>query len=398
MTQPRKTKNELIRIAHEEPLRFEAEGYFSDLIHENTKLTFKDLREMTKEVYSMNESSLLEESDASKGNLGDLNRKETEKRIQKFNDKIDNKFRDVTKPERKLILAEGDSWFNFPRFVDDIIDHLMEEDNFAIYPIAYGGDWITNIIYEEKYVEELSLLRPDVFLVSGAGNDMVGANKAAVMVNPTKNPDSKYKTRQDVISYWDNDIPKSWINHSKDKDDVYEGQQYLTKHFYTFVIIMKANYYLIFNSISKSSQFEKMVIITQGYDYAIPSLKNHFSWRYPFQFFINKFMDTGKWLSRPMALKGILDDKQQRRIVKAMIFILNEMFITLANDFNKSINQSMIKHLDCRNIARQQNDWFDELHLKSHKFKEVATAYTNIINGKAGDSNIIAGSDYIHPL
>ena len=85
-----------------------------------------------------------------------------------------------------MILAEGDSWFQFPICVKDIIDWLIKEDNFAVYCIAAGGDWIANIIYEEKYIEELSVHALDVFLMSGGGNDMVGGNKLAVMVSPKK--------------------------------------------------------------------------------------------------------------------------------------------------------------------------------------------------------------------
>ena len=35
-----------------------------------------------------------------------------------------------------------------------------------------------------EYVEELSLLHPDVFLISGGGNDLVGSKRLAAIVDP----------------------------------------------------------------------------------------------------------------------------------------------------------------------------------------------------------------------
>ena len=42
-------------------------------------------------------------------------------------------FRDLKDKEKKIILAEGDSWFNYPIILTDIIDRIRMEKNFALY-------------------------------------------------------------------------------------------------------------------------------------------------------------------------------------------------------------------------------------------------------------------------
>ena len=119
-----------------------------------------------------------------------------------------------------------------------------------------------------------------------------------------------------------------------------------------------------------------MKIIVHGYDYAIPSFKKRFSLKNVCQYPLNKLIDTGKWLARPLSIKGITDPETQRKIVKFMIFEFNEMLKTVADEFDN------VYHLDCRSIAPNHDDWFDELHLKPHNFRKVAGVYSKLINGE----------------
>lgn len=148
-------------------------------------------------MFDQNEKSLLEASDATTGSIGGANRLSTKKRRAVFKHKINNGFR---KDGNKIILAEGDSWFLFPFFIKDIVDHLIDKEDCAVYSMAYGGDWLTNIIYEGKYVEEVSLLSPDVFLISGGGNDLVGSYRIACMVDINPGYRAKYTNPSDIIS------------------------------------------------------------------------------------------------------------------------------------------------------------------------------------------------------
>ena len=380
-------------MALDEPLAFIQQNKFEEFrklgpengeaLDSDKHLTFQDLREMLKEVYSMTEKSLLKQSDGSLGFLGEKNKESTEKRLKKFNTKIDKGF-DRNKVKNKIILAEGDSWFQFPVNVKDIVDWLLKHKNFAVYSMAYGGDWLSNIIYEEKYIEELSIHQPDIFLMSGGGNDMVGDSKLAAMVSNHKDfqANQKYSGIEDLKGF--EDLTDT------DREEIIQGQEYITNKFYAFLIIMKAQYYLALHSIyEQTGKFKGMKTLLQGYDYAIPFIKDRFSFRYPLQWLINKMVDTGKWLSRPMRFKGITNDKEQRKIVKFMIFEFNEMLKDITSYFEN------VHHIDCRGIAKGHHDWFDELHLKSHVFKKVAKVYSMFINGKIEGKKSIKVIDYV---
>lgn len=338
-------------------------SYLSPLTNKyNVQEALKDLRECVRQIYDLNEESLRQTSNANTGTIGKLNRRSTRLRQKNYFKRIVNQ-----KPDMQYIriYAEGDSWFLFPTFVKDIIDWLEKNENYPIYSDAYGGDWITNILYEGQYIEALSIHAPDVFLISGGGNDLVGNNRMAVMVSSSGNQKPKHNEQT--------------LTHLKEEERklILMSQKYITKDFYAFIWTMKAQYTLLFKGIyNNTSKFSDMVSITQGYAYPYPKKGNNFSWRYPIQPIVNSFLGTGKWLFRPLMIKGILDTQLQRAIVMTFIYEFNEMLIDVARNF---IN---VYHIDCRDIPKRQEDWFDELHLKSHKFKEVAARFKDLIDEK----------------
>ncbi len=72
-------------------------------------------------------------------------------------------------------------------------------------------------------------------------------------------------------------------------------------------------------------------------------------------------------------IKGITNEATSRNIIKALIFEVNYLFTELAHTFPN------VYHIDCRGTATGFNDWFDELHLHSKKFKQIAEAYKHCI-------------------
>ncbi len=363
------TRQELINILLSDPLRFDRENLMGDLLKE--KLTFDDIRHCIRRIYNLTESQLKETSNANEGIMGRLNRKSTAKRMRKFKRRI-KKIQDTGK--RKIIYAEGDSWFQFPLFISDIIDWLNRFNNKRniIYSDAYGGDWITNIIYESQYVSALSVLKPDFFLISGGGNDLVGNNRLAIMVRKDDEPEGlcvKYRSIDEIID--------------PDLDDnrrkmIFTAQKYITKEFYAFLLTIKAQYILLFKSIYNSrSPHKDMISITQGYDYAVPGMRPKHKILHLFQAFVNWIVDNGGWLERPLNIRGIFNPEIQKAILTAFIYEFNLIFISLA----KNPEFGNLYHIDCRGLADKPECWFDELHYKSRIFKKVAEAYQSIIGG-----------------
>lgn len=366
-------KNEpLLKKMLKNPLGFSSadfnaliDSYKSETNTYNVEEALNDFRECVRRIYDLNEDRLRETSNANIGMLGKLNRRSTKARQKNYFKRVENQ-----KPGTKYIriYAEGDSWFLFPTFVKDIIDWLKKNENYLIYSDAYGGDWITNILYEGQYIEALTIHAPHVFLISGGGNDLVGNERMAVMVSNT--PQDIKHTEQTLAHITD-------IEHRR---LMLSAQRYITKEFYAFIWTMKAQYTMLFNGLyNNTDKFEHMISITQGYAYPFPKKGNNFSWRYPLQPIVNALIGSGKWLFRPLMIKGILEPEVQRAIVMTFLYEYNEMLLQIEKAFKN------VHHIDCRDIPLKENDWYDELHLKSHKYKEVALRYKNVIDDKTND-------------
>lgn len=319
-----------------------------------------DFRECIKQIYDLNEDKLRETSNANSGTLGKLNRRSTDKRQKAYFNKVENQ-----QPGKTYIriYAEGDSWFQYPLFVKDIIDWLEDHDDFLIYTDAYGGDWITNILYEGQYIEALTTHLPNVFLVSGGGNDLVGNSRMAVMVS--RNPDQRPKHTAETLA---------GVSDAEVKRRLLDAQPYITKEFYAFIWTMKAQYTILFKGIYENTRkFRDMITIMHGYAYPYPKKGKSYSLRYPLKPVANALMKSGQWLFRPLMLRGILDAELQRSIVMAFIYEFNEMLIDVAANFEN------VHHIDFRDIPKKRSDWYDEIHLTSHKYQEAAGRIRSLI-------------------
>ncbi len=346
----------------------------------NTKEAFQDMRHCIQRIYDLNEQQLLETSNANSGLLGKFNRKITHIRQKLYFRRVSNQ---KESKNYVRIYAEGDSWFLFPVFVRDIVDWLKKRKDFLIYSDAFGGDWITNIIYEGQYIESLSTYSPDIFLISGGGNDMVGNNRLAVMVSGKGDQPPKYSK--------ENPLTDSKLS-QEERDYIMLAQPYITKDFYAFVYTMKVQYSLLFKNLyANKSKHKHLISITHGYAYPYPKKGSNFSWRYPLQPIVNKLMNSGQWLFRPLMIKGVLNEEIQRAIITAFIYEFNQMMMSIA--MNPEFPN--VYHIDCRHIPARQKDWYDELHLKSHVYKRVAGLYETVIDKRNEKIPKVIDSDFL---
>jgi|WetSurMetagenome_2_1015567.scaffolds.fasta_scaffold66390_3 hypothetical protein len=347
-------KQDLIEELLHNPLEF-SDNKLEELIL--LGLNFHDIRACIRRIYDLSEGQLRVNSNANTGLLGKLNHISNSHREKQF-------FKKIVKQKKgsplRIIYAEGDSWFQFPVFIRDIIDWLKRERGYAVYSEASGGDWLTNMVYEGQYIPSLSVYKPEIFLISGGGNDFLGGNRLAIMVTKDYNQ-PKYVSPHQLID------PTLT---AEQKDLILEAQHHITKEFYAFIWIMKAQFILLFSNLyAPDSTQNSLICITQGYDYAIPHKGISFSFRYPLQFLLNCFMNNGLWLYQPLMIRGIFDTRQQKALITAFIYEFNQMHISIARRF------ANVYHIDCRGVARNRREWFDELHYKSHVFRRVAKAY-----------------------
>ena len=345
-------KDELLEKLVKTPREF-SDGDFEELSGLED-FTMRDLRPILLRIFDMNSGTILNKSDADQGFLGSLNRRSRDQRNRRFWNKINKG--DYT----KIILVEGDSWFEYPLFIKDIVDHLNKsERNYAIYSLAYGGDWLSNILYEHEYIEELSLLKPDVFLISGGGNDLVGGRRLAKLVH----------RRKDIT-----------IDTTNGLETVEQRRQFadqcLNVEFFGLLKLLELQYKLLFKSIEESQdarKFQGLRIITQGYDYAIPSSEKGWGLVRPIT---NWLMDNGKWLRTPLMLRGYHDCDEQISIVMGMISHLNDMLIRVGAQYQN------VCHIDSRGSVDPKTGWYNELHPNSKEFKKIAQVFQECIEAE----------------
>lgn len=299
----------------------------------------------------------------------------------RFTLRVQNGFR--TNPKNKVILAEGDSWFNYPILLSDVIDWISMNKNLAVYSLASGGDWLLNMLSARRYIEQLSTMHPDIFIISGGGNDLVGSNRIAAMVEPSG------KSSEFFNCDWALKLMKK-TDATIDAQRFSAGMKFISKDFFALLMFFHLQYYQIFNGIltsgtgdPKKTKFPGIKIITQGYDYAIPSRNkgfglNPFKWYKPFA---RMFLGHGTWLKTPMDIRGISADEQQRDVVYAMIYLFNEMMIETGELFELIAGYKCVFHIDSRGFVGE-NGWTDELHPLPEKFRKIAAAFVRCINDK----------------
>lgn len=219
----------------------------------------------------------------------------------------------------KKIVSEGDSWFLYPCRLKDVVNHLRRR--FAIYSLGGAGDVLQDMAEKKEYLPVIAQERPDVFMLSGGGNDVLGGGTI-----------DRY--------LYDFDAGKSPEQHIRSDFDVVFAN-------------LKRMYRTVLQDVRESS--EAVHILLHGYDYAVP-------------------MDD-KYLGRPMARRGIVDPGFQRDIVRVLINrFYEEVLEPMAGEFGR------VHIVDNRDAVPDPNDWDDEIHPKTRGFREVARRFRRVVD------------------
>ncbi|MGB3585211.1 MAG: hypothetical protein WBA23_01665 [Tunicatimonas sp.] len=339
------------------------------LFRSDEPISTTDLRKLMLRVFDQNDDFKFD--NANVGYLNVLNNISQRRRNKEF-------FRAIRSgAEVKRIVAEGDSWFEHP-VVYDVIDWLgdLRKDQHAIYSIARGGDFLTNMLEEREYITELSLIRPEVFLLSAGGIELVNGRRVALMLDQASNyVTEEYRHTHPLIR---NVLIKGDLDDAQ-QEMLIRGMSFFTKEFFVLLAVLELSYKYLIKQLRK--KFFDLKIITHGYDYIVPSFQ-----RGPgvVKTLINLVGGNGHHFKEPMMLRGISNANDQRAISFAMIHLFNEMVINIVLDpvFGRNVY-----HIDCRGYARDE-DWHDELHLRPRSLKRVAQTYLEAINSTNPDQKI----------
>ncbi len=236
--------------------------------------------------------------------------------------------------KRPVIVSEGDSWFQYPIKLDDVIDVLMKD--YQILSLGAAGDLLSDMAVREEYATTIENENADILLLSGGGNDMLHSGRLRDYL-------FDYETGMDEHQVLDRD---SW--------DLFLRQ-------------LKNTYRSIFNSMT--GRFPHLQIFFHGYDYALPR-------------------EGGTWLGGPLEERGI-PKKLWKNVVRILIDEFNEVGKSLAVEFG-----SHITHVDCRGlVGATPGKWFDELHPKDEGYAKVAVKFAEAIESRTSPDEELSLSE-----
>ncbi len=214
-----------------------------------------------------------------------------------------------------IIVSEGDSWFQYPFILDDIIDIVM--DRFAVRSLGAGGDLLDEMIQRDEFSEALDEEKADIFLFSGGGNDMLRDRRLVDF----------------LVAYQEGMTAEEVIDQ---------------RAFGAFRGFLRESYHRLFDDLAR--RFPKLKILCHGYDYAIPR-------------------DAGTWLGGPLAERGVAE-RLWPEVVVLLIDAVNLEIKTVAAEL-----PGRVFPIDCRGLVGSANSWHDELHPKDPGFARVARRF-----------------------
>jgi lysophospholipase L1-like esterase len=245
-------------------------------------------------------------------------------------------------PPPGLVVAEGDSWFDYPFF--DLLEELEDSFDWSVEAVAHRGDRIEGMAYDPTQLEGLwRLLRklaadqrvPKAILLSGGGNDIAG-EEFSVLLNHKR---SNLPILNELIlkGLFEERLRAAIITLTKAVTDL------------TVAAFRK-----------------KIPIVIHGYDYPVPDGRGYVGgwWVLP-----------GPWLEPGFRLKGYQDMAERIRVMKTLIDRYNQTLASVAG----GPGLEHLRLVDLRGLlsnatakSAYKKWWNDELHPTEEGFRVLA--------------------------
>jgi hypothetical protein len=250
-------------------------------------------------------------------------------------------------PSNGLVIAEGDSWFDYPFF--NILERLEDEFDFVVESAAHNGDTVESMAYDAAQVVKVARMferlggqgtRPRGILLSGGGNDIAG-EEFAIM-----------------------------LNHAA------SGLPVLNERVVDGVINERVRFAMVsvissLTTLSRRYFGQAVPILIHGYGHAIPDGRGYLggAWILP-----------GPWLKPGFSQKGYGDLRANAGIVAELIDRFNAMLQTIP----AGPGLSHVQYVDLRrtltgDLQGYKKSWGDELHPTKPGFLAVAAKFASIL-------------------
>jgi hypothetical protein len=255
------------------------------------------------------------------------------------------------KPKLGLLIAEGDSWFDYP-FCDVL--EVLESQGYEVESVAHHGDNLEDMAHDPGQVERLTKAfekvreqgkKPKAILLSGGGNDIAG---------------DEFKM---LINHANSGLPA--LNAT-----VADGiiQERLRTAMASLVGVV--------TRLSESHFGEKARVVLHGYDYPIPDGRGWLggAWILPGPWLEPGFRRKGHVAEKPQDKASVLE--ANARVLRDLIDRYNVMLSRLVRDLSAA-GLSHVRYVDLRGTlstalpSGYKADWGNELHPTKPGFAKV---------------------------
>jgi hypothetical protein len=219
-----------------------------------------------------------------------------------------------------IVIAEGDSWFLFPKpGVRDTLDYIMEK--FHLLALAEAGDEVSDYLKNDELLVEVEKYKPAYALISGGGNDILGEEVKSILRDRV----------QGALSSTDHlDL------------DAFNNK----------MAVLKKGYIHFIEGVQQRSPGTRVLI--HGYDYVRSN---------PDARTIKK-----GWANRYMIDYGINDHAIRKEIITYLVDTFNDMLKALAGSYD------YVTYIDNRGTVHE-DQWLDEIHPNNMGFEKVAANF-----------------------
>ena len=249
-----------------------------------------------------------------------------------------------TRGDRPVVVTEGDSWFQFPFLLKDVVDNLTE--HFSVYSLGAAGDTTLNMVfiapeYQHALIkaEAISGKPVEAFVFSSGGNDILGKSNGK-------------RVLEDIVR-------KHQANEIVSLDNAF-NEKVLERQFN----FLRTGYEKVISDIRMTHP--ELPLFFHSYDRV-----------WPFNPSNPEDGRKGIWVQPPLTAQGVTKFEDQRLITDHLI----KKFSVLLQDI--AANSTNVYFVDTgQPLADRLDLWHDEIHPTNAGYKLISDKFVSEIKSR----------------
>ena len=300
----------------------------------------------------------------------------------------------------QILVAEGDSWFNYP-LKSDILGQLRNLE-WVIYSSAHYGDTMESMLYDSGQLESIyrnfmlininnKMARGEHYDISGCLIDTQNRFPKGILLSMGGND-----ILENALQFLLEHRQSSLYNNDEDTNINQDIKNGLFRRI-TVTLIEYINTIMSLCS-TVYGECNNIPILIHGYDYARPTGKGYR---------ILGINIAGPWIEPALAAKDRLADEssseevEENAVIVELVMEYNGILCNVATFFSQTDMQQPVYVVDFQNVVGDVGGWRDELHPNKRAAEGLAGIFSEIIQrfhskeGLPGDQNCVSGADFL---